>query len=397
MMSRPLGHSRSSRTSGEVPSLRILTLIGGSYVSGAEIVALETMKGLRNRGHEVQCVANGWNDGDFVGRLDQAGISHDTVKLGFISKQVTDLKYLRWTLNALLHLPKAWYRFRWIDHQFDPDVVVVHGTRMAAMIRPLLRPDETVFYIHGAPSPTFFTRRIIDEGGTHGALYIGVSEYIRSRICEMGVPEERAAVVYNGVNIPEQQRDSAGEEDSFPPTIGIVGQIGPWKGHDDLVEALRILHEADRNVRCAIVGRGDDAYEADLRGRIAQYGLSEAVEWRGFVQDTDDIYEGIDICAVPSRFSEPFGLVAAEAGARGIPVVATRRGGLPEIVEHGETGYLVEAEAPPELAERLRELVGHPKQRRKMGRAARNRIGQVFSKEQMVNRLESHLLDCVDV
>ena len=108
-------------------------------------------------------------------------------------------------------------------------------------------------------------------------------------------------------------------------------------------------------------------------------------------------YEGIDICAVPSRFSEPFGLVAAEAGARGIPVVATRRGGLPEIVEHGETGYLVEAEAPPELAERLRELVGHPKQRRKMGRAARNRIGQVFSKEQMVNRLESHLLDCVDV
>jgi glycosyltransferase involved in cell wall biosynthesis len=157
-----------------------------------------------------------------------------------------------------------------------------------------LRPDETVFYIHGAPSPTFFTRRIIDEGGTHGALYIGVSEYIRSRICEMGVPEERAAVVYNGVNIPEQQRDSAGEEDSFPPTIGIVGQIGIWKGHGDLVEALRLLREENLEIHCVIVGRGDDDYEASLRGRIERYGLSGVVEWRGFVQDTDDIYYSVN-------------------------------------------------------------------------------------------------------
>jgi glycosyltransferase involved in cell wall biosynthesis len=377
-----------------VPSLRILTLIGGSYVSGAEIVALETMKGLRNRGHEVQCVANGWNDGDFVGRLDQAGISHDTVKLGFISKQVTDLKYLRWTLNALLHLPKAWYRFRRIDHQFDPDVVVVHGTRMAAMIRPLLRPDETVFYIHGTPSPTFFTRRIIDEGGTHGALYVGVSEYIRSRICEMGVPEERAAVVYNGVHIPESHGVDRTQKGERPTTVGIVGQIGDWKGHDDFIEALRLLNEAGLKVRGIIVGRGDDDYENALREHIGRSGLSDLVEWRGYVRDTDKIYEGIDICVVPSRFSEPFGLVAAEAGARGIPVVATRRGGLPEIVENEKTGYLVEAEAPTSLADRIAALVQNPERRRKIGRAARRRIRETFSKEEMVDQLEAHLVQC---
>jgi glycosyltransferase involved in cell wall biosynthesis len=105
-------------------------------------------------------------------------------------------------------------------------------------------------------------------------------------------------------------------------------------------------------------------------------------------------YEGIDICAVPSRSSEPFGLVAAEAGARGIPVVATRRGGLPEIVENEKTGYLVEAEAPTSLADRIAALVQNPERRRKMGRAARRRIRETFSKEEMVDQLEAHLVQC---
>jgi len=391
--SRP---SESATRDGPLPCLRILTLIGGSYVSGAEIVALETMRALQDRGHQLHCISNGWNDGDFVGRLDQADIPHDTIKLGFISKKITNLKYLRWTLNALLHLPGAWYRFRRIYGQFKPDAVVVHDTRMAAMIRPLLRASKTIFYIHGTPSPTFFTRRIIDKGGTQGQLYIGVSEYIRSELRKMGVPESRAAVVHNGVDIPEQHPSRGEGSEDRPTTIGIVGQIGAWKGHEDLIEALRLLREENQAVRCVIVGRGDDEYEAALQERIDRHGLSEVVEWWGFVHDTDEIYRGIDICAVPSRFREPFGLVAAEAGARGIPVVATDRGGLPEIVEHEKTGYLVEAEAPEALAARLGDLVQNPERRLEMGRLARDRIRREFSKKQMVDQLEAHLLQCTD-
>ena len=392
MMATPTRSPQSPSASNTASSLRILTLIGGSYVSGAEIVALETMTGLQDRGHEVHCVSNGWNDGDFVARLDWAGILHDTIKLGFISKQITDPKYLRWTLNALLHLPKAWYRFWRINRRFDPDVVVVHGTRMAAMIRPLLRPAETVFYIHGAPSPSFFTQCIIDEGGTQGELYIGVSKYIQSEIRKMGVPEDRTTVIYNGVEVPGNPSQLQRQAQDRTVTIGIVGQVGDWKGHDDLVEALRILRERRHDVRCVIVGRGDDEYETALRTRIERHELSDHVEWRGFVEDTNEIYAGIDICAVPSRFSEPFGLVAAEAGAWGIPVVATHRGGLPEIVEHGETGYLVEPEPPKALADCLGDLVQSPEQRMEMGRAAHTRIRRHFSTEQMVDRLEEKLV-----
>lgn len=390
------GMTRSTERS-EAPAslLRVLVLVGGSYVSGAEIIALESMAGLQARGHEVHCVSNGWNDGDFVSRLEEAGISHDTIKLGFISKHITNLKYLRWTLNALVHLPGAWYKFSQIYDRVNPDVVVVHGTRMAGMIQPLLRPSETVFYVHGDPNPTFFTRRIIDEGGTQGRLYVGVSEYIRSEICDMGVPEERATVIYNGVEVPDEQNGVHTQEGAEPTTIGIVGQVGAWKGHEDFIEALRLLHEADLDVRGVIVGRGDDEYENTLREHIGQNGLSDVVEWRGYVQNTDEIYGGIDICAVPSRFSEPFGLVAAEAGARGIPVVATRRGGLPEIVEHGETGYLVEAEAPTALADWIATLVQNPGRREKMGRAARLRVRERFSKERMVDQLETSLARCV--
>jgi glycosyltransferase involved in cell wall biosynthesis len=350
------------------------------------------MKGLQDRGHEVHCVSNGWNDGDFVARLDRAGIPHDTVKLGFISKRITNLKYLRWTLNALVHLPGSWYNFSRIRAQFQPDLVVAHGTRIAAMIRPLLRARKTVFYVHGDPSPSFFTQCIIDEGGTQGRLYVGVSEYIRSEIHDMGVPEDRTTAIHNGVEVPDSPSQRQGQAQDDPVTIGVVGQIGEWKGHDDLVEALRILRDNDQDVRCVIVGRGEDDYETGLRAKIERYGLSDLVEWRGFVEDTDEIYQGIDICAVPSRFSEPFGLVAAEAGARSIPVVATRRGGLPEIVEHGETGYLVEAEAPEALADRLGDLVQHPQWRIAMGQAARARVQQHFSTEQMVDELERQLV-----
>ena len=88
--------------------------------------------------------------------------------------------------------------------------------------------------------------------------------------------------------------------------------------------------------------------------------------------------------AIPSRFEEPFGLVAAEAGWVGLPVVVTRRGGLPEIVVDGETGFLIESARPDQLAERLRRLIESPHLRRTMGEAAKRRAQEKFTMNSMV-------------
>lgn len=372
-------------------NIKLLFHVGGSYVSGNEIVALTVIKNLKKRGHNVHCLLSGWNDGDFISRLKKMGVNYSELKLGFMSKNILNIKYFKWTIDAIVNLPMAWYKFKKTYNRFDPDVFVSHTVRGAAMVYPFLEGHKTVHYVQGAPGQTFFDKKIINGSDRSGKLYLAPSRHIKSKICEMGVPEAQTAVIYNGVEVPSEVSELP-QSSGAVPTIGIVGQIGEWKGHDDLVEALRILRENDQDVRCVIVGRGEDDYETALRAKIERYGLSDLVEWRGFVEDTDEIYHGIDICAVPSRFSEPFGLVAAEAGARGIPVVATRRGGLPEIVEPGETGYLVEAEAPEGLADRLGDLVQHPQRRVAMGQAARARVRRHFSTEQMVDELEKQLV-----
>src|SRR5439155_4591917 len=109
---------------------------------------------------------------------------------------------------------------------------------------------------------------------------------------------------------------------------------------------------------------------------------------RGSVVDQNEIYRDIDVCVVPSRFEAPFGLVAAEAGVRGIPVIATRRGGLPEIVVDGETGFLVAPSAPKELAERLQQILTNRDLRHALGARARTHIAATFDRERMIARVE---------
>jgi glycosyltransferase involved in cell wall biosynthesis len=110
------------------------------------------------------------------------------------------------------------------------------------------------------------------------------------------------------------------------------------------------------------------------------------------VKDQTAIYAPLDVCVVPSRFREPFGLVAAEAGWAGLPVVAARRGGLPEIVADGETGFLVEAEQPKQLADQLQKLIQDPALRREMGEQGHERALEHFTRERMVNEIDELLV-----
>jgi glycosyltransferase involved in cell wall biosynthesis len=325
-----------------------------------------------------------------IQRLEAEGIPYDTMKLGMISKKLTDPTYLKWTLDALLHLPGALLKYWRIQRRVQPDVVVCTSFRKAAILKPLIDEEMLVMHIHENPRDSFWTRQVIDSGKSPAA-YMACSEYIRDRLIERGVAPERAIAVPNGVEkvLDERLPDESANKEA--PTIGIVGQIGEWKGHDDLLDAVRRLVEQNVSVRCVVVGTGDDEYVQSLRRRIRAYELEEVMEFRGFVHETDAIYADLDVCVVPSRFEEPFGLVAAEAGIRGLPVVATRRGGLPEIVEDGETGFLVEAGNPSALSNRLRRLLQNAGLRNRMGKAARERICQRFVKGRMVGQAEKTL------
>jgi len=303
--------------------MRVLFACGGSYISGAEIVELSVMHGLQARGHTLRCLTNAWNDGDFHERLEEAGIPYRAIPLGMVSKSL-EWKHIKWTLDALVHLPQSWYGYWQELRRFQPDLIVHSGFVEVSLLRPLVDPARTLFHVHGMPGESLHTRRVLNGPDHSGCAYIAVSEAVGRALREQGVPRDKVHVVQNGIAPVPAAGAEKNDESEAPVRIGIIGQVGAWKGHDDLTEALRLLRRRGCSFTCDIVGSGEDEYVQALQNRIARYELDDHVRWRGFVKDQAAIYAPLDVCVVPSRFREPFGLVAAEAGWAGLPVVAAR-------------------------------------------------------------------------
>lgn len=377
--------------------MKILFICGAGIISGREIATLNLMQGLCERGHDVRCVASTWGDGKLAERLRAQNVQFVSLPLGFISKTLS--WSAAWmTLDQMRRVPRLWLGFRRLLKEFQPDVVVQTNFHHIFLLWPLLDRRQTFFHVHDGFPVSDFYRRLARFLNRRLRAFVGVSRYIAQNLVELGVPPEKVTFVHNGVAIRESSDDESktsrgatGQQDkrSGVVRLGIIGQIGEWKGHDDLVEALRELREAGLSFSCTIYGEGKREYTCALVEKIERYNLSENVSRAGFVSSPQEMYGAIDVCVVPSRFQEPFGLVAAEAAHFGVPVVATRRGGLPEIVQDGVTGYLVEAEAPQQLAEKLRVLIEDEALRRKMGGAARQFASERFTVGRMAAEMEA--------
>lgn len=133
--------------------------------------------------------------------------------------------------------------------------------------------------------------------------------------------------------------------------IGAVGELAVRKGHRYLMEALPAIIQAIPDARLVLLGRFHraDHVSRSLRRFQLRNGLARRVHWLGRRDNVQDYLAAMNVCVVPS-VEEPLGLVAVEAQAAGIPVIATRVGGLPEIVEHEKTGLLVPARDPEAIA-----------------------------------------------
>ena len=370
------------------PHLRISVLCGASYVSGLEIMALAVIEGLKERGHVVHVVVNGWNDGDFPARLNALSVPHTPAFLGKISLSPRP-KYLRWTADALRRLPSGRAVVRRHVRTFQPDVVLSFNVSTLALIGDLVRSVPVVSHVHEVPGRGLTSTLLLPLARRPIRTCVAVSEYTAGELERLGFADVR--VVLNGLDIPDHPLGARAIRDveGGGLRVGIVGQVGAWKGHEDFVEALSLLGRRGVEVEGHVFGRGDDAFVREVRERAERAGV--AVTWHGFVSDQNEIYPHLNVLVAPSRAVETFGLVAAEAGLHGLPAVVTRRGGLPEVVVDGETGLVVEAESPTELADALERLARDPDLRHRLGRAGRERAMRAFSKERMVAGVEDVL------
>lgn len=189
-----------------------------------------------------------------------------------------------------------------------------------------------------------------------------------------------AVVIYPGVNVSEF---------SVPRTahcgvvIGTACRLELIKGVRYLIEAVSILAPQCPDVRLEIAGDGSLLQTLEQQSR--QLGVSGIVSFLGHREDVPSILAGWDIFVLPS-LDEGFGIAALEAMAAGLPVVASEVGGLCELVQDGETGWLVPPAAPVALAQRMSQLIHDRRIREAMGIAGRKRALDCFSISRMVDQ-----------
>jgi glycosyltransferase involved in cell wall biosynthesis len=164
-----------------------------------------------------------------------------------------------------------------------------------------------------------------------------------------------------------------------------VGQIGEWKGHGDLIDALGLLQRDGIRPSLLIFGSGAPEYVSTLEKRAVELGVQRQIEWCGYVADRSRIFGAIDVCIVPSRCDEALGMSAVEAGGFGCPVICSSRGGLAENVLDGKTGFVVEPQRPEQIADAIKAFVQNRDLVRTMGAAAQARARTEFSMQRFVN------------
>ena len=201
------------------------------------------------------------------------------------------------------------------------------------------------------------------------------------------LPRNRFQMIYNGVDLSRVQADPLlaarfRERYSIPAERAIVTQVSwiiPEKGIADFLETARLVLRQNRNVQFVLVG--DGANREQYMKDAAAMGLGDHITWTGMVDDPfgEGVFHAADVVCQFSRWEEVFGWMIAEAMAHGKPVVATRVGGIPELITDGVTGHLVGRGDAPAMSDRVLKLLADPALRERMGAAGREVVRRKFN------------------
>ncbi|MFF2833129.1 glycosyltransferase [Cellulosimicrobium cellulans] len=321
--------------------LRVLVLDHTAELGGAELALVRTCAAL---GPEVDVRALLFADGPLRARLEESGVRVDVVALAPAVATVDRARAGRLSVStltgALRTLPFLWRLARRV-RALRPDVV--HTTSLKAdllgIVPTALARRPLVWHVHDRISPDYLPGPLV-RVVRWLARTVPAAVVANSRATAQTLPVT-TAVAYPGF-APEQAdggAEVAGRAGRPEPLVVMVGRISPTKGQLEVVHALRTVVDAVPTTRLRVVGEpafGADEYAAQVRAAISRLGLDDHVDLVGFVPDPRAELDRAAVCVHASPVPEPFGQVVVEAMVRGVPVVATRAGGVEEILEDPE-------------------------------------------------------------
>ncbi|HET6683520.1 MAG TPA: glycosyltransferase family 4 protein [Gaiella sp.] len=390
----------SDRANGR--PIRVLRVIARLNVGGPALHVTYLARGLAAHGYETTLVAGDVARGEesmaFV--AEQAGV--EVVPLHGLSRELSPVR------DALA----AW-RLAGIIRRVRPDVVHTHTAKAGAVGRVAallsLRRPVVVHTFHGHVLRGYFGRagtllfRGIETALARGTdRLVAVSPEVRDELVGLGVaPEEKFSVVRLGIELEPRvrfegdtaevrRRHGIGAEKFV---VGWFGRMTAVKRTDDLLTMLAGVRERGIDALLLLVGDGDDRER--LEQRAHDLGLARSCLFLGYQEDVAMWYSVCDTVCLTSA-SEGTPVTIMEALAAGRPVVATRVGGVPDVVDEGETGFLVRPGDTHALAEQLELLARDPERRAAMGRLGRERVLHRYAVERLVDDVDALYRELLD-
>ncbi len=236
-------------------------------------------------------------------------------------------------------------------------------------------------------------------------LITAISKVIKQNVIDTcPVEPSKVEIFYNGIDVEkfqsalthrDEKRKELGIDDEI--IVGIFGRFSPGKGHEEFLQAAKIISEKRNNVKFLVVGsesHGEEDYARSICKLAKKLKLNNKVIFTGYRKDIPELMGAIDILAVPSH-AEAFGNVAIEGKAAGKPVAASNTDGLLDIVDDGITGIQFSPKNPKALAKALLRLIDNPELREKFGEASLEKAKESFDETKQMKKLESRFLKLI--
>ncbi len=342
-----------------------------------------------------------WEDGTVSRLLTRHNLPFTKTSFGYLGRA-----HPLWTLINILQMPILYVVVVVTCVKRRCRVVLVlnvhafvNALPAILFLRFVLR-RTIVFYVGDIPDDSLVSRWVARWINRTSSRVVMNSLAVKRGFLRVGVSEEKTLVVHNGVDLDKFSHPASSEkirerrDETAEVLVGFAGQFSIKKGIEDFLLAAEMVAATTSRCRFVLVGKLDKevAYHQYLFDFILKHHLQEYVRFAGWTDRIESVYAQLHMLVVPSRYEDPAPNVNIEAMASGLPVIATRVGGTPEIVRDGETGFLVDRHRPDQLAACITRLANDDVLRERLGDAGKKRALELFDITKSARKVEDVLL-----